>query len=208
MFMVYSIDPKKSYSFCNFFYWIANPCGEARLSENETLFKRLMSKAQEGDGTSYTELLQGLSLFLKNYLRKRIFAQSEIDEVTQEILLAVHKSLHTYNSEKSFMGWFLAIAEYKIVDYIRGLKKHSSSVDLDSISNFFATSSSDADLKIDIEKAINSLNSREKSVLTLIKVDGQSIDEVAKRLNLTEANVKVIAHRAYLNFRTYLGIGS
>jgi DNA-directed RNA polymerase specialized sigma24 family protein len=63
------------------------------LSDNETLFKQLVTKAQDGDGASYTELLQGLNSFLKNYLRKRIFDQNEIDEVTQEILVAVHKSV-------------------------------------------------------------------------------------------------------------------
>jgi len=178
------------------------------LSDNETLFKQLITKAQDGDGASYTELLQGLNSFLKNYLRKRIFDQNEIDEVTQEILVAVHKSLHTYDNNKSFMSWFLAIAEYKIVDYIRSLKKHSNTVDLNSISNLFAVSNSDSDLKIDLEKAINRLSSREKDVLTLMKVDGQSINAVAKQLNLTEANVKVIAHRAYLNIKTYLGIRS
>lgn len=178
------------------------------MSDNETEFKNLINKAQSGDRIAYAEFLQGLNSFLKNYLRKRIFDQNEVDEVVQEILVAVHKSLHTYDAEKSFMGWFLAIAEYKIIDYIRSLKKQSNSVDLNSIAHFIAVSSSDSDLKIDIERAINSLSPRERNVLTLIKVDGQSIHEVAKQLNLTEANTKVIAHRAYLNIKTYLGIRS
>jgi RNA polymerase sigma-70 factor, ECF subfamily len=206
--MVYSCGFRESYKACNFFCKRANSIGEARLSENETVFKQLITKAQIGDRAAYTELLQGLSSFLKNYLRKRIFDQNEIDEVIQETLVAVHKSLHTYDSEKNFMGWFLSIVEYKIIDYIRTLKKHSIAVDINSISNFLSFSNSDSDLKIDIEKAINSLNSREKNVLTLIKIDGQSISEVAKQLNLTEANVKVIAHRAYFNLKTYLGVRS
>lgn len=175
------------------------------MSDNETVFKQLMKKSQNGDGSSYTELLNSLNLFLKNYLRKRIFIENEIDEVTQEILLAVHKSLHTYDPEKSFMSWFLAIAEYKIIDYIRNFKKNSNHVDLNSISNFLAASNLDSDLKIDIEKAINSLSPKERNVLLLIKADGQSINEVARQLNLSEANVKVIAHRAYLSLKTYLG---
>lgn len=206
--MVYSLGFRESYKPCNFFCKRANSIGEARLSDNETVFKQLIIKAQIGDGVAYTELLQGLGSFLRNYLRKRIFNQNEIDEVLQETLVAVHKSLHTYDAKKTFMGWFLAIVEYKIIDYIRTLKKHSSTVDINSISNFLSVSNSDSDLKIDIEKAINTLNSREKNVLTLIKVDGQSINEVAKQLNLTEANVKVIAHRAYINLKTYLGIRS
>lgn len=206
--MVYSHGFRESYKPCKFLCKPPNSIGETRLSENETVFKQLVSSAQSGNGLAYTELLQGLNSFLKNYLRRRVFDQNEIDEVIQEILVAVHKSLHTYDTEKPFMGWFLAITEYKVIDYIRSRKKHSGSIDLNSISNPFAVSNSDLDLKIDIERAINSLSSREKIVLTLIKVDGQSINEVAKQLNLTEANVKVIAHRAYLNIKTYLGIRS
>lgn len=208
MFILYSRRFKESYKVCNFLYKPTNSIGETRLSDNETVFKQLMNKAQSGDRVSYAELLQGLNSFLKNYLRKRIFEQNEVDEVVQEILMAVHKSLHTYDIEKSFMGWFLAIAEYKIVDYIRSLKKRSNFVDLNTIAHFIAVSNSDSDMKIDIERAINKLSAREKNVLTLIKVDGQSINEVAKQLNLTEANVKVIAHRAYLNIKIFLGIQS
>lgn len=175
------------------------------MSDNEITFKQHAKNAQTGDGTAYTKLLEGLNSFLKNYLRKRIFNQNEIDEVIQEILLAVHKSLHTYDTEKSFMGWFLAICEYKVIDYIRNLKKHPSSFELDSISHFFSTSNTNSDLKLDIEKAINSLSPKEKNIITLIKINGLSINEVADQLKLSEANVKVIAHRAYLQIKTYLG---
>lgn len=206
MFLVYSREIQKSYKVCNFICKLTNSIGETRLLDNETVFKQLMNKAQNGDEASYAELLQGLSSFLKNYLRKRIFVQNEIEEVVQEILMAVHKSLHTYDVEKSFMGWFLAIAEYKIVDYIRSIKKHSKNLDLDAISDFLALTNSNLDLKIDIEKAMDSLNVKEKNVLVLLKIEGQSINEVAKQMNLSEANVKVIAHRAYLNIKTYFGV--
>ncbi|MFN7729804.1 MAG: RNA polymerase sigma factor [Bdellovibrio sp.] len=173
---------------------------------NESTYKQLMVLAQKGEAAAYGELLLELSSFLKNYLRKRIFNQNEIEEVVQEILMAVHKSLHTYQQEKSFMSWLLAIAEYKIVDYIRSFKKHSEHVDFESIATFVATTSADPDLKIDIERAIDRLNVREKTVLTLLKIQGQAISEIAKELDLTEANVKVIAHRAYNNLKVALGV--
>ena len=176
------------------------------MLDNETIFKQLMTKSQHGDFGAYSELLQSLHSFLKNYLRNRIFEKNEIDEVVQETLMAIHKSMHTYDTEKSFMSWFLAITEYKIIDYIRGLKKHPTLADLDSVSNFFSQTNSNVELKIDIEKAINNLSTKEKSVLVLLKIEGQSAKDVARELNLSEANVKVIAHRAYINLKTYLGI--
>jgi len=176
------------------------------LSDNETEFKKLAIMAQSGDKNSYENLLNGISSFLKNYLHHRIFDKNEIDELKQEILIATHRSLHTYNSEKSFMGWFLAITEHKIIDYIRSLKKRENLVDIESIHNILTNT--DSDLKLDIDKAINQLSIKEKKVIMLIKVRGHSLNEVAEQLNLTEANVKVIAHRAYINIKNYLGIQS
>lgn len=176
-----------------------------KLSLNETLFKQLMLASQTGDSQAYRKLLNGLSLFLKNYLRKRIFEKNDIEEITQEILMAIHKSLHTYDSQKSFMGWFMAITEYKIIDYIRSLKKQTVDSDITSINNLFNEIESNTDLKIDIEKALKKLTTRERAVLTLLKLEGHSIDETAQQLKLSVSNVKVIAHRAYINLKIYLG---
>ena len=176
------------------------------MLDNETVFKALIIRAQNGDESAYLELLNGLMLFLKNYLRRRIFDRSEIEEVSQEILMAVHKALHTYDESRPFMGWFNAIVEYKIIDYIRDVKRRQGNVDLEAIKHFLAETNSDADLRMDIDKGIERLASREKSILMLLKVEGQSVTEVAQQLSLSEANVKVIAHRAYLNLRKYLGI--
>lgn len=178
------------------------------MSENETIFKPLIIKAQQGDSAAYKELLTGVSLFLKNYLRKRIFEKSEIEEVLQEILMAVHKSLHTYDNNKAFMSWLLAITEYKVVDFVREFKKHAVETDLEPLSHFFSGTYADSDLRIDIDRAMNKLPEREKKILTLLKIEGQSAQEVAEKLDLTEANVKVIAHRAYQQLRLRLGMGA
>lgn len=175
------------------------------MSENETVFKQLILQSQKGDRLAYTQLLQGLSSFLKNYLRKRIFDKNDIDEVIQEILMAVHKSIHTYNAEKAFMSWFLAIVEYKVIDYIRHLKNDLIDVDAKSTSDLAAVLKTDTDLRIDVEKAVNQLNQRERQVFTMVKINGLSISEVANELQISEANVKVIVHRANLNLKIMLG---
>lgn len=173
------------------------------MSDNETVFKPLAIAAQAGDTVAYRELLEGASSFLKNYLKRRIFEKNDIEEVIQEILLGVHRSLHTYDAGKPFMGWFMSIVEYKITDYIRSQQKRKSAVSLDVISGAFAAA--DSDLLMDIEKAIDRLSQKEKTVLTELKLKGYSVHEVAKTLKLSEANVKVIAHRAYVNLKQQFG---
>ena len=175
------------------------------LFENETAFQQLMIKAQVGDRDAYYQLLSELNSFLSNYLRKRIFDHNEIEDVSQKILLAVHKSLNTYNKDKSFMSWLIAITEYKIIDYIRSLKKHSSLADSHLATLLPSSVYMNTDLKIDIDRAISSLSAKEKTIFTMLKIEEQPVSEVAKKLNLSEANVKVIAHRACINLKLYLG---
>ena len=64
---------------------------------------------------------------------------------------------------------------------------------------------SNSDLKLDIETALSKLSSKEKAILNLLKIEGQSAQHVAIELNLTESNVKIIAHRAYINLKKNLG---
>lgn len=175
------------------------------VHSNETVFRELAVQSQRGSASHYNELLVGLDGFLKNYLRRRIFEKNEIEEVSQEVLLAIHRSLQTYNSEKSFMGWFMSIVEHKIVDYIRKAEKRAELLNLESIAETLAKAQQSVDLKLDLERAMNKLGEKEKNILTLLKVDGQSIAEVSRELNITEANVKVIAHRAFQQLRRQIG---
>lgn len=175
------------------------------MFDNETVFKTAMIKSQDGDKSAYHDLLKNLNSFLTNYLKKRIFNSSEIEEVIQEILLAVHKSKHTYDSSKSFMSWFMSIVEYKIIDYIRTIEKNKKTMSIDDLNLLMNGFNLNSDLKIDIEIALNKLNSKEKAIFNLLKTEGQSVQQVAKEMNLTESNVKIIAHRAYINLKKILG---
>lgn len=204
---VCSWGPLKSYKRCNFLPSGANLVRSYGLIDNESAFKQLTTMAQAGDSVAYRELLGGLYSFLRNYLKRRIFEQNEIEEVVQEVLMAVHKSLHTYDSQRPFMGWFMSIVEYKVTDYIRAQQKQKANVTLESIAEVLKSVAADSDLKLDIEKAISNLSHNEKSVLTELKLKGHSVMEVAKALKLSESNVKVIAHRAYVNLKKQFGAG-
>lgn len=175
------------------------------MYNNETSFKKLMLMTQAGDSLSYRNLMLSLSEFLKNYLRRRIFEKNDIEEVIQEILLALHKSKHTYDSDKPFMGWFMSIVEHKITDYIRVKQKQNSQLNLESLAQVFQDAQVDSDLKLDIESALNNLSQNEKAVITQLKVNGYSVAEVALALGLSESNVKVIAHRAYNQLKKQFG---
>ena len=139
-------------------------------------------------------------MFLNAYLKSRIYNNSHIDDVVQEVLLAVHKSRHTFDPTKSFTSWLLAITHYKLSDHLRQqFKTPTQNVDdqiIDEKSDALTSLIENEKMQF-LEKAINELEPRSKEVISLLKVSGLKVSEVAIKMNLTESNVKIIAHRAY-----------
>src|SRR5579862_6898885 len=81
----------------------------------------LMRAAQAGDGHSYAQLLEKITPRLRRIVRsQRPFLQlEEIEDVVQEILLSVHAVRATYDPERPFIPWLLAITRNRLADAAR-----------------------------------------------------------------------------------------
>ena len=79
----------------------------------------LMLKSLTGDGLSYRVFLNELSMHLRSFLRRRLARYpEEIEDLVQEILLAIHNQRHTYNATLPLTAWVHAIARYKVIDWL------------------------------------------------------------------------------------------
>ena len=61
--------------------------------------------------------------------------------------------------------------------------------------------SDEIDRTNEIIRLINDLPGKQKRIIQMLKIQGFSIKQTAAKLNLSEANVKVIAHRGYHTLR-------
>lgn len=177
------------------------------MTQRNQLLGELMKEAQEGNSTSYETLLSEVYMFLESYLNSKVYNKSQIDDVIQEVLLAVHNARHTFDCSKSFMSWLLAIAHYKVSDHLRYQFKQKTQELEDSIidGNSDALTALIENQSIQLlHSAIEELDQKPRQVIQLLKIEGIKISEVAHKLNLSESNVKVIAHRAYQRLQTKL----
>jgi len=166
-----------------------------------------MHKSQNGDHNAYRKLLSEISIPLKNYLNSRLFNKHIIEDVLQETLLAIHKARHTYDIKQPFEHWMYGIARHKLIDAIRKetrlQKREISSTEFETfLSN--PTNNINEEWSKDLEKALNSLPNKQKTIITLAKIEGYSMAEVANKMDMSEAAVKVSAHRAYKKLKTWL----
>lgn len=161
-------------------------------------WSQLMAKAQQGDNRSYSQLLTELLQYLKPYVLGKVKRDELADDIIQNVLLSIHNARHTFNTEKDFKPWLMAIVNNRILDYWRKHKrKFEKEVSIDNFSLDGAASDiTNIELEL-FEKALTHLNENQKAIFKLINIDGLSIPEVAKQLQMTESAVRVNAHRSF-----------
>jgi len=165
----------------------------------EERLRSLMLQSLSGDGASYRLFLDELSLHLRSFLRRRLSRKpEEIEDIVQELLLAIHNQRHTYDSKLPLTVWVHAIARYKVIDWLRRRSRHDLKNDsLDEREELFAApdDSGAAEASLDIAKLLKQLPERQRLPIQYVKIEGGSIAEAAKRIGISESAVKIGIHR-------------
>ena len=173
------------------------PIAKARATERQ--LRVLFLAGLEGDTQAYQSFLQALGGNLRAFLRKRLsHACSDIEDIVQEILIAVHNGRHTYEPDQPLTAWTYAIARYKMTDYLRGRYRYEAwneSLE-DQQQELFADSDEEAaQARRDVDKLLAQLPDRHRLPIMYVKLQGLSVAEAAQLTGLSESAVKVGIHR-------------
>ncbi|HNS44504.1 MAG TPA: sigma-70 family RNA polymerase sigma factor [Alphaproteobacteria bacterium] len=167
--------------------------------EKELKWKLLASRAQKGDAAAYRDLLTGIVPLIRRAVTKSLPSPDLVDDVVQEVLISVHKALHTYDPDRPFLPWLMAIVSFRRTDFLRqhyaSQKNRQVSIETVDVPDYLNGGESEASFK-DIEEALESLPEKQKRVVELLKIEGYSTKEVSEKTGLSESAVKVTMHRA------------
>ncbi len=147
----------------------------------------------------YNTLLTEVSTYLKPYLRGKVASAEIANDLLQDVLLSFHRARHTYDSAYPLKPWLFKIVQSRLVDHFRktGNRQELALVD----DSFFEAISAEAEIsQIEVEdfkRAVASLSDDQRSILCALKLEGKSIRQVSSEMAMSEAAVKVAAHRAY-----------
>lgn len=175
-----------------------------RTNRNETLtaievtLQGLFLAGLAGDGRSYHHFLEQLSGHLRSFLRRRVFqGDGDVEDLVQEILLAVHNARHTYRPEQPLTAWIHAIARYKLTDFLRARSRREALNDpLDEDDALFAGTDAQAgEARRDLALLLARLPDRQRLPILHVKVQGHSVRETARLTGLSESAVKIGVHR-------------
>lgn len=167
----------------------------------------MMTLAQAGDSVAYQKLLRDITLYVKPILRRKLGDPAHTDDVTQDILLSIHKARHTYDSSRAFLPWVHAIIHFRVNDQLRkiyaGRKFEELDLDADYSSAVQESQTSEA-IDAPLLQALDSLPEKQRLAVEKLKLEGLSVKEAAKAAAMSESALKVNAHRAYKAMRIFL----
>ena len=155
-----------------------------------------MIRSLEGDAAAHRQLLSTLSGHLRSYFARRIGAgTSEVEDLVQETLLAVHLKRDSYDRALPFTPWAYAVARYKLIDHLRR-RRRQVHVPLEDAGVLFAADDTDERaVHTDLDRLLERLPDRQRSLLEDVKLQGLSIEEAAKKRGVTAVSARVMLHR-------------
>lgn len=151
-----------------------------------------------GDAVAYRSFLRELRRHLRYLLgRKLPQLHEDVEDLVQDILIAVHTARHTYRTGEPVTAWIRAIASYKLMDFFRRRARCESLHDsIDDHQDIFSTSGEEpADARSDIGKLLGHLPHNQRLSILHVKLQGFSVAEAAGLIGLSEAAVRVSIHR-------------
>jgi RNA polymerase sigma-70 factor (ECF subfamily) len=164
----------------------------------EQRLRSLLIRGLVGDASAYHLFLGELTAHLRSFLRRRMSRlPEEIEDLVQELLLAIHNQRHTYNPGQPLTAWVQAIARYKLIDLLRRRSRTDGLNDpLEDDDEFLAVVDTEpAEARYDLAKLLQQLPDRQRLPILYVKIEGGSVAEAAKRTGMSESAVKVGIHR-------------
>ncbi|MGA7539659.1 MAG: sigma-70 family RNA polymerase sigma factor [Steroidobacteraceae bacterium] len=165
--------------------------------ETEERLRPLMTRSLEGDSGAHRQLLGILGRYLRGYFARRIgSASAEVEDLVQETLLAVHLKRDSYDRSLPFTPWAYALARYKLIDHLR--RRHRSmQVPLEDAGALFAADEAEEGaVRNDLERLLQRLPDRQRTLIEDVKLQGLSVEEAARKRGVTAVSARVMLHRS------------
>jgi RNA polymerase sigma-70 factor (ECF subfamily) len=173
---------------------------------SEAVLKGLMLRGLAGDGAAQHELLSELARLFPPFFRRRLRdGAGDVDDLVQEVLIAVHTRRATYDPTQPFTAWVYAIARYKMIDHVR---RHRGRVfiAIDDAGELAAAETADGGTAMsDLDRLMRELPEGQRAAIRETKLEGLSVSEASARLGMSESAVKVNVHRGLKALAARLG---
>ena len=168
--------------------------------------KDLIAEVLEGNTESFEPLVIKYQTRVFALARRYARREDEVEDIVQTVFLKAYSKLSSYRGDAPFDHWLMRTATYTCYDFLRKHQRNRewnasdlSDEENDWFENIGEESSAETDREAAsalVNKLLDGLKPEDRHIITLLELERQTIKEIAELTGLTEANVKVKAHRA------------
>ena len=190
----------------------ASSQSELGLSGRDVDWSILMARAQSGDGESYRRLLDGITPYLRSLAARRCRTEQDTEDAVQDVLLSLHSIRATYDPDRPFTPWLVAIANRRIIDHMRRqIRRRSHEQPVAREYETFADPAAGGETRVEhrsLEAAVRGLPAGQQQAVRLLKLQELSLKEASSASGLSISALKVATHRALKSLRAALSKGN
>ena len=168
----------------------------------------LVRQIQAGDGGAEAELFRRMAPRIRLYGLRHLRDSYAADDLTQQVLITTLEALRAgrLREPEKLASFVLGTCRVTVLELYRTSQRRERL--RERFGPDLATSTSFSVPQLDhdqLERCVQGLKERERTVIMMTFYDEQTGAEVANFLGISEANVRVIRHRAIHQLRACMG---
>lgn len=163
--------------------------------------KELLKLYRENSHYGFNLLVDKYSERLYWHIRRMVLSHEDADDILQNSLIKVWKSLANFRGESNLYTWLYRIVTNETITFLNRRKRasffslsdHSNSIEnaIEADSYFEGT-----EIEARLRKAILKLPTRQRAVFTMRYFDELKYEEISKVLNTSVGSLKASYHHA------------
>lgn len=184
------------------------------ILKEKTREPELIKKILAGEKELYGILVRQNNLKLYRVIRSYLKNEQEVEDAMQNTYVKAYEKLFQFSGNAEFSTWLIRIGINTALKALKDKEKQAFINEGDElIENDANHSEAELDpekstirneIKEELEKAIDSLSLKYRSIYVLHEIEKLSVSDIAAITGLTEVNVRVRLHRAKSLLRSEL----
>ena len=151
----------------------------------------LILKATQGESEAFGMLFDKYSDKIYRFIYYKVINKELAEDLTSQCFLKAWEQIFAGRKIKTFQAWVYRIARNLVVDYYRTREKEELPLIYEPRFNPEETLNPE-----ELEKLLLSLKNEVREIVILKYIEELSINEIAKIVDKSAGNVRVILHRA------------
>lgn len=162
--------------------------------------QEVMQRYLSGDSATFDIIYRRYSSKVYGYLKKRIWSDSDRDEIFQAVWMKFHQSRQQYDPKFLLAQWVFVIARTVMLDHIKKTSRTPKFEENENMESIPAEPEIETGTDAFYER-ISSLTHEQRQIIEMRLLNELSYKEIADKLGHSQMNIRQIFSRALKQLR-------